>query len=146
EIEAMRHRVLTLYPDAAANPVPRVFMQPVIFSEPNQEVITVSQTEAGDPNASAPNEPVFDVTPADRGGEQDVLASVPPTDEICHLEGVMRLTADSSPLVRLRLWQPTDKGDQYLRCFLLDFGHRVLAAARRSGKSRYEDHMGASES
>jgi hypothetical protein len=130
EIEGLRRQVLAAYPDAAANPVPRIFSQPVIFSEATQEVITVPKKQAGDPNASAPYEPVFNVAPTDRGRGQDALAAVPSTDEIRHLESVMRLTTHSSPLEQLRLWQPTDKGDQHLRCFLLDFGHRVLAAER----------------
>jgi hypothetical protein len=31
----------------------------------------------------------------------------------------------------LELWQPTDEFDQFLRQWLLNFGRRVLAAARR---------------
>ena len=45
-----------------------------------------------------------------------------------------RLDAGSSPLQLLLLWQPTDKTDQYLRRFLLDFGHRVLAAERAQAR------------
>jgi hypothetical protein len=72
----------------------------------------------GGPHPSAPSSP------------RDVLAQVPLTKEILHLEDLWRLDADSSPLELLLLWQPTDKADQRLRCFLLDFGHRVLAAER----------------
>ena len=61
---------------------------------------------------------------------RDVLAEVPPTKEIVYLENIWRLDAGSSPLQLLWLWEPTDKTDQYLRRFLLDFGHRVLAAGR----------------
>lgn len=68
--------------------------------------------------------------PADPSAQRDVLAQVPPTKEILHLEDLWRLDADSSPLEQLMLWQPTDTTDQYLRCLLLDFGHRVLAAGR----------------
>ncbi len=63
---------------------------------------------------------------------QDVLAQVPPTKDILHLESVWRLAANSSPLELLELWQPTDEDDQCLRRFLLDFGRRVLAAERRN--------------
>jgi diguanylate cyclase (GGDEF)-like protein len=61
---------------------------------------------------------------------RDVLALVPLTDDFFHLEGVLRLDAGSSPLERLRLWQPADKVDQVNRRFLLDFGSQVLAAER----------------
>ena len=67
---------------------------------------------------------------SDPSSQRDVLAQVPPTKEMLHLEALWRLDADSSPLEQLMLWQPTDKTDQYLRRFLLDFGHRVLAAGR----------------
>ena len=82
--------------------------------------------EAGQPPASTPVH-----TDASAAAPQgDVLAQVPPTDDIVHLERLWRLRIDSSPLELLLLWQQTDKVDQYLRCFLLDFGHRVLAAER----------------
>ena len=68
--------------------------------------------------------------PSDPSAQGDVLAQVPPTKEILHLEDLWRLDADSSPLEQLLLWQPTDKVDQHVRRFLLDFGHRVLAAGR----------------
>jgi hypothetical protein len=68
--------------------------------------------------------------PSDPSSQRDVLAQVPPTKEILHLEVLWRLDADSSPMELLLLWQPTDKVDQHLRLFLLDFGHRVLAAER----------------
>ena len=70
--------------------------------------------------------------PTDGAGSppRDVLAQVPPTNEIIHLENIWRLDASSSPLQQLLLWQPTDEVDQHVRHFLLDFGHRVLAAER----------------
>ena len=71
---------------------------------------------------------------SDPSAQRDVLAQVPPTKEILHLETLWRLDADSSPLEQLLLWQPTDKTDQYLRRFLLDFGHRVLAAERAQAR------------
>ena len=61
---------------------------------------------------------------------RDVLALVPLTDDFFHLEGVWRLDAASSPLERLRLWQPADEADRGNRRFLLDFGFQVLAAER----------------
>lgn len=61
----------------------------------------------------------------------DVLALVPPSAEVLQLESVWQLAIDSSPLDRLRLWQPTDEVDRDLRAYLLDFGHQVLAAERR---------------
>lgn len=63
--------------------------------------------------------------------EPDVLALVPPTEDIVHLRRVWELDTQSSPLVMLELWRPTDEGDEAVRQFLLDFGRRVLAAARR---------------
>jgi diguanylate cyclase (GGDEF)-like protein len=61
---------------------------------------------------------------------RDVLALVPLTDDFFHLEGVWRLHGGSSPLERLRLWQPADEIDRENRRFLLDFGSQVLAAER----------------
>ena len=97
--------------------------------------MVANDTEAADWRcfcARLPDEPVFDPMPTDSEWQQDVLALIPPTESVLLLEGVWRLAPDSSPLEQLRLWQPTDKGDQYLRRFLLDFGHRVLAAERRN--------------
>ena len=54
--------------------------------------------------------------------------------QLCHgLSQAMKhlnLTFPQAFRQQLLLWQPTDKTDQYLRRFLLDFGHRVLAAGR----------------
>jgi hypothetical protein len=61
----------------------------------------------------------------------DVLALVPPPDEVLQFESVWRLTVDSSPLDRLQLWHPTDEVERDIRDYLLDFGARVLAAERR---------------
>ena len=63
--------------------------------------------------------------------EPDVLELVPPTEDILHLNCVWKLHEHTSPLVMLELWQPTDEFDQFLRQWLLNFGRRVLAAARR---------------
>jgi hypothetical protein len=63
--------------------------------------------------------------------EPDVLALVPPIEDIVHLERVWQLHEHTSPLVRLELWRPSDKDDEIIRQVLLDFGRRVLAAARR---------------
>ena len=66
--------------------------------------------------------------------EPDVLALVPPTEEIVHLDAVWKLDAEMSPLTALVLWRPTDPDDQFVRAWLLDFGQRVLAAARRGSR------------
>jgi hypothetical protein len=63
--------------------------------------------------------------------EPDVLAVVPLTEDIAHLNVIWKLDQHTSPLVMLELWRPSDEGDQIIRQFLLDFGRRVLAAARR---------------
>jgi hypothetical protein len=63
--------------------------------------------------------------------EPDVLALVPPTEDILHLDRVWKLHEHTSPLVMLECWQPTDEFDKFMRQWLLDFGRRVLAAARR---------------
>jgi hypothetical protein len=123
EIEALRGRVLATHPDAAADPVPGIFSGPVVFAVATQEVVGTG--------ASAPFEPAFDCIPSDGAGKQDVLTLIPLTDDMRHLEEVLRLAVDSSPLEQLLLWRPTDEADRYLRRFLLDFGHRVLAAERR---------------
>jgi hypothetical protein len=130
EIEALRGRVLAAHPDAAASPVRSLFAEPVGFAEATQQIITLSDPEAVGSGAGAPCEPVFEC-PSDGVGKQDILTLIPLTDEMRHLEGVLRLAADSSPLEQLLLWRPTDQADQHLRRFLLDFGHRVLAAERR---------------
>ena len=64
--------------------------------------------------------------------DRDVLALVPPTEDIVRLESIWNLAADSSPLMKLALWQPSDEGEQLLREFLLDFGHDVAATAWKS--------------
>lgn len=97
--------------------------------------VVANDTEAADWRCyctRSPDEPVFDPMPIDSEWQQDVLALIPPTESVLLLEGVWQLAPDCSPLEQLRLWQPTDKGDQCLRRFLLAFGHRVLAAERRN--------------
>jgi diguanylate cyclase (GGDEF)-like protein len=59
--------------------------------------------------------------------DRDVLTLVPPTEDIVRLESIWSLAADSSPLMKLALWRPSDESDQCLREFLLDFGHDVAA-------------------
>jgi len=124
EIEALRSRVLAAHPDAAASPIRSIFAGPVIFALATQEIIGDEVVSA----AGVPCEPVFAIP---SGGRQDVLTQVPLPADMVHLEGVLRLAVDSSPLEQLLLWRPTDEADRYLRRFLLDFGHRVLAAERR---------------
>jgi hypothetical protein len=63
--------------------------------------------------------------------EPDVLALVPPTEDIAHLDCVWELDAESSPLVT-----PTEAGDEEVRRFLLDFGRRVLASGTRGRRTR----------
>ncbi len=121
-----RGRILAVHPDAAADPVPGIFAGPVVFAEATQEVVGSG--------ASAPGDPVFDCIASDASGKQDVLTLIPLTDDMRHSEDVLQLAVDSSPLDQLLLWQPTDEADQYFRRFLLDFGHRVLAAERRRAK------------
>ncbi len=58
---------------------------------------------------------------------RDVLSLVPPTKDIVDLQSVWCLAADSSPLMKLALWHPTDEDEQWFRQFLLDFGHEVVA-------------------
>jgi hypothetical protein len=105
-----------------------LFVEPVICSETTLEVINPSQIRGG--RFNAPCEPVFNFMPTEDASDRDVLALSPPTTEILHREGVLRLNADASPSEELRLWQPTDKDDQLLRRFPLDFGQRVLVAQR----------------
>jgi len=131
EIDALRRRVLAAHPDAAASPVANIFVGPVAFAEATQGVITLSHPGAVGSSASAPGDPMLECIPSNDAGKNDVLTLIPLTDDMLHLERVLLLATDSSPLEQLLLWQPTDKGDQYLRRFLLDFGHRVLAAERR---------------
>jgi hypothetical protein len=64
-----------------------------------------------------------------RGRTPDVLCLVPPTEDVVHLNRVWKLEPDTSPLMMLELWRPTDTDDEEVRRFLLAFGRRVLAAA-----------------
>jgi len=64
--------------------------------------------------------------------DPDVLALVPPTEDIVRLESLWSLTPDSSPLMKLALWQPGAEGEQLLREFLIEFGHDVVATAWKS--------------
>jgi hypothetical protein len=123
EVEELRGRVLAAHPDAAASPIRSIFAGLVVFAEATQEIIWDAVSSAGGVHC----EPVFAIA---KGGRQDVLTQVPLPADMLHLERVSLLAADSSPLEQLLLWQPTDPTDQYLRRFLLDFGHRVLAAER----------------
>jgi diguanylate cyclase (GGDEF)-like protein len=59
---------------------------------------------------------------------RDALALVPPTEDILRLESLWCLARDSTPLMSLALWRPTDEIDLLFREFLLDFGDDVLAA------------------
>jgi len=59
--------------------------------------------------------------------DRDVLALVPPTEDVLHLQSVWCLAAESSPLMKLALWHPTDEYDQFLRRYLLYFGDEVMA-------------------
>lgn len=59
---------------------------------------------------------------------RDVLALIPPTEDILHLESVACLAADSNPLMRLALWRTRDDIDDFIREFLLGFGEDLLAA------------------
>jgi diguanylate cyclase (GGDEF)-like protein len=60
--------------------------------------------------------------------DRDVLALIPATEEILHLNSAWCLTADSSPLMKLALWRPGEDDEDWRR-FLLAFGHEVAAAA-----------------
>jgi diguanylate cyclase (GGDEF)-like protein len=64
----------------------------------------------------------------DAAWNRDVLALVPPTEDVARLESLWCLAPQSSPLMKLALWQPTDEDDQWFRELLLDFGHDVGAA------------------
>ena len=64
----------------------------------------------------------------DAAWDRDVLALIPPTEDIVHLESLWCLAPRSSPLMKLALWQPTDEDERWFRQFLLDFGHDVAAA------------------
>jgi diguanylate cyclase (GGDEF)-like protein len=59
--------------------------------------------------------------------DRDVLALVPPTEDMLHLQSVWCLAAYSSPLMKLALWNPTDEDDRVLRRLLLYFGDEVMA-------------------
>jgi len=124
EIQALRRRVLAAYPDAAAEPVPNFFTGEPALSLADQKMIDLSSERAQGADPAAP--PTGQ--PPDSAWQQDVLALLPPTEDIAHLDRVWRLTADSSPLEKLTLWHPTDPGDLDLRRFLLDFGHQVRGA------------------
>ena len=124
EIQALRRRVLAAYPDAAAEPVPNFFTGEPALSLADQKMVDLSSESAQGADPAAP--PMGQ--PPDSAWQQDVLALLPPTEDIAHLDRVWRLTADSSPLEKLTLWHPTDPGDLDLRRFLLDFGHEVRGA------------------
>jgi hypothetical protein len=79
-----------------------------------------------------PTEPPTEPAPPAVVEHRDVLALVPPTEDTIHLESLWCLDVGSSPLMKLALWQPADEDDQWLRQFLLDFGHDVAAARKSS--------------
>jgi diguanylate cyclase (GGDEF)-like protein len=68
--------------------------------------------------------------------DRDVLTLVPPTEDMRHLQSVWCLAADSSPLMKLALWHPTDEDDRVLRRFLLYFGDEVMATRPDSASLR----------
>lgn len=84
-----------------------------------------------DAGPQPPGAPLTGPTQPTVAGHRDVLALVPPTEDIVRLESAWCLAADSSPLMKLALWHPTDEGDQWFRQFLLDFGHEVAAVQRQ---------------
>jgi hypothetical protein len=57
---------------------------------------------------------------------RDVLDVIPPTEDIRHLERVWGLTDESSPIIRLVMWNPTDEGDRAIRAYLLAFARVIL--------------------
>jgi hypothetical protein len=48
----------------------------------------------------------------DAAWDRDVLALIPPTEDIVRLESLWCLAPPSSPLMKLALWQPTDEDDR----------------------------------
>ena len=64
--------------------------------------------------------------------DRDVLDLIPPTDDIRHLERVWQLTDESSPVIRLVMWRPTDEGDRAIRAYLLAFAQRVILEDRKA--------------
>jgi diguanylate cyclase (GGDEF)-like protein len=67
--------------------------------------------------------------------DRDVLALIPPTKDILHLESVACLAADSNPLMRLALWCPAED-DEIVRDVLLAFGEDLLAAMWKNTQPR----------
>lgn len=57
EIEALRRRVLAVYPDAAAHAVPGFFAGPVVFDCANQEVVNLLSMDSGESADSEVPEP-----------------------------------------------------------------------------------------
>jgi len=91
EIEALRGRVLAAHPEAGANPVRNLFAGPVIFAEATQQVIGGSHPETVGSGPSVSCAPVFQSSQSDGAGMQDVLALIPLSEDVRHLEGVLRL-------------------------------------------------------
>jgi hypothetical protein len=93
-------------------------------------IYDVSPSKLWDEDTGPPSPPPADPTPPAIAWDQDVLALIPPTEDIVRLESGWGLAADSSPLMKLALWHPSDEDEQWLRQFLLDFGHDVAAARK----------------
>jgi diguanylate cyclase (GGDEF)-like protein len=64
----------------------------------------------------------------DAAWKRDVLALIPPTEDMVRLESLWCVAPETSPLMKLALQRPEDELDQLIREFLLDFGHDVMAA------------------
>jgi diguanylate cyclase (GGDEF)-like protein len=64
--------------------------------------------------------------------DRDVLALVPPTEDIARLESLWCVAPETSPLMKLALERPTDEFDQLMREYLQEFGDDVLAATWKS--------------
>jgi diguanylate cyclase (GGDEF)-like protein len=68
--------------------------------------------------------------------DRDVLALIPPTDEMLRLESLACLATETNPLMRLALWSPTDETDEFIRELLLGFGEGLLAVMWTHAKLR----------
>jgi len=86
-----------------------------------------SAAKLWDAGTQLPGTPPAGPAPPAVDWHRDVLSLVPLTNDIVDLQSVWCLAADSSPLMKLALWHPTDEDEQWLRQFLLDFGHEVVA-------------------
>jgi diguanylate cyclase (GGDEF)-like protein len=70
-------------------------------------------------------------TPPAVDWRRDVLALLPPTEDVVRLESLWCLAPTSSPLMKLALWQPADEFEEAIREVLHDFGDDVLASRER---------------